>query len=93
MDTLVPVGDTTLELVDIESWMDDEPGCMSALGCDKTAQWSCMMRCCGDSALLCDTCLDKARSLIDGKCTIKCRLCGHYFGVVCFEQVVRAIPL
>lgn len=92
MDTLVPVGDTTLELVDLQSRMGEEPKCASALGCDKNAEWSCVMRCCGESSLLCGECVNIARSNVDGF-NIRCLACRHNFGITRFELVVRTIPL
>jgi hypothetical protein len=75
-----------------ETILDEEPGCQSAQGCDKTADWSCVMRCCGQSSLLCDPCVGKARMVADGH-YITCAGCGHRFGWTQFERVVRTLPL
>jgi hypothetical protein len=75
-----------------ETILDDDPGCQSAQGCDKTADWSCVMRCCGQSSLLCDPCVGKARMVADGR-YITCADCRHCFGFARFETIVRTVPL
>jgi hypothetical protein len=75
-----------------ETILDDDPSCQAAYGCDKTAEWSCVMRCCGDSACLCAGCLAKARKVADGH-YITCSSCGHCFGFARFETIVRTVPL
>jgi hypothetical protein len=75
-----------------ETILNDDPSCQAAYGCDRTAEWSCVMRCCGDSASLCDPCVGKARKVADG-CFITCARCGHRFGWTRFELVVRTNPI
>lgn len=75
-----------------ETILNEDPGCQSAQGCDKTAEWSCVMRCCGDSACLCAACLARSRRATEGHFII-CSSCGHRFGYARFETIVRTNPI
>lgn len=83
----------TLELVVLdETILDDTAKCGSALGCDSTAEWSCVMRCCGDGSPLCTRCLIRAKGVVAGR-PIECMSCRHYFGYVDFNEIVRVNPI
>ena len=75
-----------------ETWLDDEPGCQSATGCSHTAEWNCVMRCCGQSASLCTRCLMQARKVAEAR-YITCATCGHVHGYANFNQIVRVSPI
>jgi hypothetical protein len=75
-----------------ETILNDDPSCQSAQGCDKTAEWSCVMRCCGNSACLCSTCLAMSSKAVEAHYII-CASCGHRFGYARYETIVRTVPL
>lgn len=75
-----------------ETIFDDTAKCGSALGCDSTAEWACVMRCCGNGAVLCTRCLLIAKKNADGY-NIECMSCHHYFGYVDFNEIVRVNPI
>lgn len=75
-----------------ETILDDDPACQSATGCERSAEWSCVMRCCGHAASLCSPCTDTAKRVAEGY-YITCRQCGHVHGYVPFHKIVAVNPI
>lgn len=55
---LVVESDTDADRVTLDELAFDKPEICDIEGCDRTAKWRCILRCCGQTMLMCEDCMD-----------------------------------